>query len=226
MGAFITIIYQMELKLNGITTRLVNKISSTLGGKRTIIYIIKRLKLSYRKMKYQFLLIIFLFFIFPFSFAQEEGTQPKKPVSKERLEEEEFHQMLINEMDKMLDLWYIKKESSNSKNILSKVQDDTITNNFSDSLTALRLKNIITVIPLAYNSRTKSMINLYLNRKRSSAAILGLAQYYYPIMQEIFDKYDVPEELIYLTIIESSLNPTAVSRAGATGIWQFMYSTK
>ena len=128
-------------------------------------------------------------------------------------------------MDKMLDLWYIKKESSNSKNILSKVQDDTITNNFSDSLTALRLKNIITVIPLAYNSRTKSMINLYLNRKRSSAAILGLAQYYYPIMQEIFDKYDVPEELIYLTIIESSLNPTAVSRAGATGIWQFMYST-
>lgn len=215
----------MELKLNGITTRLVNKISFTLGGKRTIIYIIKRLKLSYRKMKYQFLLIIFLFFIFPFSFAQEEGTQPKKPVSKERLEEEEFHQMLINEMDKMLDLWYIKKESSNSKNILSKVQDDTITNNFSDSLTALRLKNIITVIPLAYNSRTKSMINLYLNRKRSSAAILGLAQYYYPIMQEIFDKYDVPEELIYLTIIESSLNPTAVSRAGATGIWQFMYST-
>jgi membrane-bound lytic murein transglycosylase D len=54
---------------------------------------------------------------------------------------------------------------------------------------------------------------------------MGLSQYYFPWMREIFDKYDVPEELIYLTIVESALNPNAVSRAGATGIWQFMYAT-
>jgi membrane-bound lytic murein transglycosylase D len=95
-----------------------------------------------------------------------------------------------------------------------------------DSLVMSRLQNLHTVIPLVYNRDIRSKIELYVcKRKRTSSIILGLSQYYYPWMREIFDKYDVPEELIYLTIIESALNPTAVSRAGATGIWQFMYAT-
>jgi membrane-bound lytic murein transglycosylase D len=76
------------------------------------------------------------------------------------------------------------------------------------------------------NQQTKKFIELYVyKRARSASYILALAQYYFPKMQQIFDKHNVPEELIYLTIIESALNPTAVSRAGATGIWQFMYNT-
>ena len=55
--------------------------------------------------------------------------------------------------------------------------------------------------------------------------MLGLAKYYLPIFEETFNKYDMPEELKYMAVIESALNPLAVSRAGAKGMWQFMYNT-
>ncbi len=55
--------------------------------------------------------------------------------------------------------------------------------------------------------------------------MLGLAEYYFPVFEEIFDLYGIPYEIKYLSIIESALNPRAVSRAGAVGAWQFMYST-
>ncbi len=55
--------------------------------------------------------------------------------------------------------------------------------------------------------------------------MLGLSEYYFPIFEEIFDLYGVPYEIKYLSVIESALNPRAVSRAGAVGTWQFMYST-
>lgn len=145
---------------------------------------------------------------------------------QQRAEDNSYQQMLSNEMDKMLDLWYVRKEVENSRSILSKVEDDTLSLAMeNDSIISERLKRISTVVPIRYEERVKRMVNLYLNRKRSSSALLGLAQYYYPWMKEIFDRYDVPEEIVYITIIESSLNPVAVSRAGATGIWQFMYTT-
>ena len=57
------------------------------------------------------------------------------------------------------------------------------------------------------------------------SSILGLSKYYMPIFDEVFDKYNMPEELKAMAVIESALNPLAVSRAGAKGMWQFMYST-
>ncbi len=129
-------------------------------------------------------------------------------------------------MDSMLSLWYVKKELHAGQSVLSKLHDDTSAYDNNDSLIFNRLSKIVTAVPLAYNDRVKRFIELYsVQRKRSSSVILGLAQYYYPWMKEIFDKYDIPEELVYITIIESALNPLAVSPAGATGIWQFMYGT-
>lgn len=129
-------------------------------------------------------------------------------------------------MDKMLNLWYVQREMISARSVLAGLVDDTAVVCHNDSLMADRLSKIITPVPLSYNSKVGSFIELYsIKRKKSSAAMLGLAQYYFPWMQAIFDKYDVPEELIYLTIIESGLNPLAVSPAGATGIWQFMYGT-
>ncbi|MDR3046471.1 MAG: transglycosylase SLT domain-containing protein [Bacteroidales bacterium] len=97
---------------------------------------------------------------------------------------------------------------------------------FSDQVLAERFSNILTTVPLAYNQKVKKWVELYCKKiTKTSAAVLGRTQYYYPYMYEIFDKYNLPEELVYLTIIESALNPNAVSRAGATGIWQFMYRT-
>src|SRR5690554_6955860 len=55
--------------------------------------------------------------------------------------------------------------------------------------------------------------------------MLGLSHYYFPIFEEALDAAGLPHELKYLPVIESALNPRALSRAGASGIWQFMYHT-
>jgi len=54
---------------------------------------------------------------------------------------------------------------------------------------------------------------------------MGLSKFYFPMFEATLDKYDVPLEMKYLALVESALNPRAKSRAGATGLWQFMYST-
>ena len=132
----------------------------------------------------------------------------------------------IRVMDSMLNVWYVKNQLAKGNTVLSKLTDDTTKYDSNDSMIFGRLSRIETAVPLAYNDRVRRFIELYsVQRQRSSSVILGLAQYYYPWMKEIFDKYDVPEELVYITIIESALNPLAVSPAGATGIWQFMYGT-
>lgn len=77
-----------------------------------------------------------------------------------------------------------------------------------------------------YNSDVQAYINLYTVRKRSSVErMMGLAQLYYPIFEQQLDKYNLPLELKHLAVIESALNPTATSRSGARGLWQFMYTT-
>ena len=132
----------------------------------------------------------------------------------------------IRLMDSLLNVWYVKRDLASQNSVLSKLTDDTTKYDNNDTLIFKRLSAIETPIQVAYNDKVKRFIELYsVQRQRSSSVILGLAQYYYPWMKAIFDKYDLPEELVYITIIESALNPTAVSPAGATGIWQFMYGT-
>jgi membrane-bound lytic murein transglycosylase D len=91
-----------------------------------------------------------------------------------------------------------------------------------------RLAKLDAVSPfdLQYNASVKAYIELYTLRKRNMLSrLLGLSQLYYPMFEEILDKYNLPLELKHLAVIESALNPTARSRAGATGLWQFMYPT-
>lgn len=79
---------------------------------------------------------------------------------------------------------------------------------------------------LIYNPVVRSYIDLYAVRKREVVSrMLGLAQMYFPMFEQALDKYNLPLELKYLAIVESALNPNAVSRSGATGLWQFMYFT-
>lgn len=171
-------------------------------------------------------LYLLILFIFSMGLLQAQAVDSAKLKAEEEAIRRSQEQ-LIGEMDKMLDSWYVKRSQSNAKSVLSSYSDTNhVDDSNCDSIYKQRLTSLHSIIQLSYNSTVRSYINLYANtRKRSSSAILGLAQYYYPKMSAIFDKYDVPEELIYLTIIESSLNPTAVSPAGATGIWQFMYQT-
>ena len=99
---------------------------------------------------------------------------------------------------------------------------------YPDSVYEQRIEalNVQTPIELTYNKEVKTFINLYAVKKRDlTAKMLGLAEIYFPLFEEILDKYDVPLEIKYLAIVESALNPAAGSRAGAKGLWQFMYGT-
>ncbi|GGD22127.1 LysM peptidoglycan-binding domain-containing protein [Flavobacterium orientale] len=79
---------------------------------------------------------------------------------------------------------------------------------------------------IEYNPGLENIIKHYLkNRKKSYERLMGLSQYYFPIFEASLAKYNVPLEIKYLAIVESALNPRAVSKMGATGLWQFMYGT-
>lgn len=81
-------------------------------------------------------------------------------------------------------------------------------------------------VPLPYNEYVARYINIYTaSQKPRFSKVLGLSKYYFPIYEKIFRERNVPEELKYISVIESSLDPNAVSRVGATGLWQFMYET-
>lgn len=97
---------------------------------------------------------------------------------------------------------------------------------FSDEEYKAKLKKLNSPIPLDYNESVRNYIELYGNRRPAlTSRVLGLAQMYFPMFEQTLDQQSLPLEFKYLAIVESALNPTAVSKAGATGLWQFMYNT-
>jgi len=132
-----------------------------------------------------------------------------------------------NNLDSLLNLWYVQ-QSVDSNNLISGVQIDSTVPivNIPDSIYTKRLSKVNSVIELPYNSIVKSFISMYTqNRKELVGVMIGLSDYYFPIFEEVLDVYQLPQELRFLPMIESALNPRAVSRVGATGLWQFMYGT-
>jgi membrane-bound lytic murein transglycosylase D len=89
----------------------------------------------------------------------------------------------------------------------------------------LRLDSIQKTVPLSYNEYVQSFIDKYSKRKLLIGKMLGLSNYYFPIFESALKAYQIPEEIKYLPIIESEMNPHAISRVGATGMWQFMFGT-
>jgi len=100
------------------------------------------------------------------------------------------------------------------------ILDTTILKNQLERLNQKTQLNIV------YNPILARTIQAFLkSRKKSLGKLFKIADYYFPIFEEKLVKYDIPLEMKYLAIVESALNPRAVSRAGAGGLWQFMYST-
>ena len=96
----------------------------------------------------------------------------------------------------------------------------------SDTTYAERLRDLHSIIEMPYNSTVRHCIDRYATRNRSLVSyMLGIAEFYMPMIEAEIDKYNMPHELKYLPVIESALNPKAVSRAGAKGLWQFMFAT-
>ena len=95
-----------------------------------------------------------------------------------------------------------------------------------DSVYESRLRMILSPIVMPYNSVVKRYIVAYTtSRRHTMEDILGRSRYYFPMIEAELDKAGLPIELRMLAAIESALSPTAISRAGATGLWQFMYTT-
>ncbi len=97
---------------------------------------------------------------------------------------------------------------------------------YSDQVYTQRISKIHSPIKLTYNEQVAAYIDLYAYKRRNlTSRVMGLSQLYFPLFEETLDRESLPLELKYLAIVESALNPTAVSRVGATGLWQFMYNT-
>ncbi|MCH4822492.1 LysM peptidoglycan-binding domain-containing protein [Gramella lutea] len=97
----------------------------------------------------------------------------------------------------------------------------------TDTLKARLAKlNARTPFNIEYNPILESVIKSYLKRnKQGMERLMALSNYYFPMFEQELDKYDIPLEIKYLAIVESALNPRAKSRVGATGLWQFMFTT-
>ena len=116
-----------------------------------------------------------------------------------------------------------------SKHYITPNENCTMTTanpNVSDSLYIDRLQRIPAIIEMPFNDIVKKFIEMYATRLRQKVSfMLSANNLYMPIFDESLDLYDLPLELKYLPVIESGLNPTATSRQGATGLWQFMLRT-
>lgn len=140
------------------------------------------------------------------------------------IEETEYTQEMT---DSLLSLWYVHRLVDNSKETDDYDMDSVrFTSNVSDEVLKQRLEKMNSFITLPFNETVKNYMVLYSEKMPTKMShILGLSTYYLPIFEETFNKYDLPEELKIMAIIESALNPVAVSRAGAKGMWQFMHNT-
>lgn len=130
-------------------------------------------------------------------------------------------------LDSLLNLYYVQMGIQiGDADSLIYTDADTIVPDFPDSVYLERLRKLPLVMEVSYNRVVRNFIDLYTHNRRDRVEImLRLTDYYFPMFEEVFDVYGLPDELKYLSIIESALNPRAVSRAGATGMWQFMYYT-
>ena len=169
-------------------------------------------------------LLLFLFFPCNLALAQyEEDDEEQDDILSLPEVIEELPEGLQNrEIDSLLADWQTRNYLFFDENCES-TGDNPV---FDAQTYAYRLSRLPNVIDMPYNSAVQRYIDLYSGRLRNSVAVLlGASNFYNPIFEEALESYQMPLELKYLPIIESALNPTAVSRAGAVGLWQFMIGT-
>jgi len=130
---------------------------------------------------------------------------------------------IARDLDSLISTWYVKLAIQNDP---KEFKIDTVGLQYPDTVYESRLSKINSIISLPFNNIIRNHIEVYTIRQREKfSAVLGLRDYYFPMIEDVFDSYGLPAELKYMAVIESALNPNAVSRMGATGLWQFMFST-
>src|SRR5664279_6197399 len=131
---------------------------------------------------------------------------------------------ISRDLDSLVNTWYVKIAIKNNP---GEYTGDTIGFQCPDSVYESRLSKINSIISLPFNNIIRNHIEVYTIRQREKfSAVHGLKDYYFPMIEDVFDSYGLPAEFKYMAVIESALNPNAVNRrSGAAGMWQFMYST-
>ena len=133
----------------------------------------------------------------------------------------EFPEAMTYDLDSLLNLYmaktYLDEQDCNMKDVNPEYSKEEYVD---------RLYRMPCVMEMAYNDVVQKFIDRYSGRlRRSISYMLGASNFYMPIFEEALEMYQLPLELKYLPIIESALNPKAVSRVGAAGLWQFMPAT-
>lgn len=172
------------------------------------------------------LLFILSAIAFAASFAQEEAMSTDTTLSAaDSLIIEEvglIPESLDANIDSLLGSWHVKYFTKRNEYC----HDDDENVFFPDSIYIERLKRLPRVIPMTYNNVVRDCIDLYAERKRGLVKyMLGMADFYFPLIEQVLDEHRLPLELKYLAVVESALNPVALSRVGACGLWQFMLPT-
>ena len=156
----------------------------------------------------------------------EKVVVERTPIPEEWTTIEDDSPVVIESMSGKFDIspdsWYAKTFFADNDVCVSTKGNPE----YSDSVYIERLANIPSVVPMVYNKLVRANIDRYAKQgRRQIAYMLGMMEHYEPLIEHVLDLHGIPNELKYLPIVESSLNPTAVSCVGATGLWQFMYDT-
>ena len=158
----------------------------------------------------------------PQAYAQESVDVIIRENGTERREVIDLPKSMTYPVDSLLSDWKAKSYIDLGKDCST----STVNPQFSDSVYIDRLSRMPTIMEMPYNEIVRKFIDMYTGRLRNQVAfMLSACNFYMPIFEEALDTYGLPLELKYLPIIESALNPSAVSRAGASGLWQFMLNT-
>jgi len=175
-------------------------------------------------MRFQILFSTVLFFLISSACVH---SQVKSNVHKDKSANELVFDSTLNAplefdntLDYMLQSWVIQRASTLNCNS----SDNVVA--VSDSVYKLRLSKMPCLMEMPYNPNVRSFIELYTVRKRHQVEyMLGMSNYYFPLFEQVLGANNLPLELKYLSIIESALNTTIVSRMGAAGLWQLMIGT-
>ncbi|HSD07849.1 LysM peptidoglycan-binding domain-containing protein [Flavobacterium sp.] len=129
----------------------------------------------------------------------------------------------MNQIGNSLDIYNDLANEINTVNVDKDIDKELPTELLKKRLAEMDAKS---PFDITYNQGLENLIKSFLkNRKKAFANQMAVAEYYFPIFEEALAKQNIPLEIKYLAVVESALNPKAVSRVGATGLWQFMYNT-
>jgi len=175
--------------------------------------------------------VVTVLFVVNMTFAQDLFTKPQSNVSYLDSIKKTF---VKDNIASCVDSLWMKELTSldlynDLENDIKNINlDEKVDYELPTALLKERLKEMDSKSPfhIEYNQGLENIIKSFLkNRKKAYERLMAISEYYFPLFEDALAKQNVPLEIKYLAVVESALNPKAVSRVGATGLWQFMYQT-